>query len=304
MLRSIKLALCCFLVLVFASFCRGPDLTEALVGMEGNASFLLQRLLQQEGITEQQLSYFLPQVQKKWIATWRGNNGVERCDLQDTEKEMQSAQMVLDVAEQWGLFSEYLPTEKQYCYALCLGAFAKTAKLRLEGLIDLWKEGVRFDNLIFLGGQRSLRKGVGEPDAIASLGAAICGNTLYETETDMLKLLWLIKQQELPEDMKRALAGKVVFVDAKRGFHARPSTEDTFRAWLKDYCPEPGTILMMSSRGFAHYQYLVGKKVFKEAFPINAVTPPAQEMRQPKIKEILDTTAKCLYEIEAIRRNG
>lgn len=282
------------IALVLLSFRQGPDITSSLISDHGDPTPALQVFLKEMNMQAQAFSEILWKTQAEWVAIRQGEGGIERRDLVDGAYEERKKESVLNFAQDLQLFSPFSPSESHYKYALCLGAFATTAKERLDGLIDLWRGGVHFEELIFLGGERSLQKEAGRGDDLTSLGLTLDG---CHDETDMLKALWNSVQPTLPLDMARCLEGHVTFVHAEKGERARPSTADTLKTWLNEFLPQPGPCLMMSSRGFVHYQYLIGKRVLGPNFPINAVSPPKEADRTMTVKEALDTIAKCIYEI-------
>ncbi len=277
------------------------NISHFLITEEDQATPLLKELLSLEGIQEKNLTDIVAITQAKWIAARQGARGTERRDLFETGVDESKKKKILGIARRIGLFSPVKPTRKHYDYAVCLGAFLGTAKKRLEGLIALWEQGVRFDTLVFLGGERYLRETSGDSlDIFGKLVIPI--GSLYRTEFDMLKLLWKIKQKEMPQSMREALEGKVIFVNAPRGKAARPSTADTFRNWLEEHRPKPGSVLSMSTIGFVSYQHLVGKNCLGKVFYLDTVCPEGEQVENPTVVVTLDTLAKVLYEIEKERK--
>jgi hypothetical protein len=267
---------------------------------------LLQELLSLTGIEGTlDLDDVVQKTQEQWIAVRQGQNQIERRDLVDSEEQKKKRDAILAIAEKMGLFAPSLPALTNYKYGICLGAFLGTVRERLHTLVELWKKGIRFETLVFLGGERDLRKAEGEPDSLSSLcneslsplpfkkGWTLEKNIPYATEYDMMKIVWA--QVEIPEDMKVALENKVVFVNASKGNSLRPSTGDTYQAWLNDHSPIPGTVLAVSSPLFWSYQQLVAENILGDLYLVETVAPAAEKEKQ-KIVVVLDTLAKCLFE--------
>lgn len=249
----------------------------------------------------------LTYTQQHWIATRSGLKGIERCDLKDTPQQQKIRAKVIRCLDKMHFFEASVPSRHNYRYGICLGAFLPSVRERLFQLVDAWKKGVRFDSLIFLCGERSLRKGIGEKDDLA----ALCDRALsplpfksnwqlpveapYEQEIDMARLVW--DQVEIPEEMRIALEGHVLFVNAPKGENAaRASTKDAYRHWLESCKPVPGAVLASSSPVVCHYQHLVGGNLLGPDYPLETIAP-ATDPSHWQVAVLLDTVAKCLVEI-------
>lgn len=277
---------------------------------------LLIELLQLDNLYDpnDSLQDIVDKTQKKWVAVRQGQNQRERTDLIDSPEQQRIREKVVAVAERMGLFSRKAPSMCHYTYGACLGSFLSGVRKRLMALIEAWEQGVTFDTLVFFSGERDLRKGVGEPDDFE----ALCDpqrsplpfkanwkrpnlqDVCYETEYDMMRLVW--EQVQLPEDMAASLVGRVIFVNALKSNGKRPSTADTYIAWLRDYQPLPGSLLAPSDPLLWCYQQLVGMRVLGQGFLVDTTNPGSmpQLMKTYQtsiVSLIFDTVAKCLYEI-------
>lgn len=172
------------------------DITHLLITTENNATPLLEKLLILGDVKEKNLQDIVAKTQANWIVIRQGQGGLERRDLVDGEKQKAIARKVFDLSERLGLFSPYSPENNHYDYAICLGAFFDTSKKRLERLISLWNEGIRFDSLVFLGGDRLLRE---EEKVYLQMECS--------TEYDMLIALWEMELNALPPGMQESLKG-------------------------------------------------------------------------------------------------
>lgn len=259
------------------------------------------------------LEQIVAKTQKAWVQCVQGQNNKERTDLKDTLEQQEIRQKVESIVQELGLFDERKPALDEYTYGACLGAFLDGVRMRLGYLIEEWKKGKRFDTLVFFTGERYLRKGAGKEDDIQQLitpknspltlkaGWKMPENAPYETEYDMCRLVW--DQTEIPEDMRKALDGHIVFVDAPRPEgKERPSTKDCYVKWIKDDKPQPGTILAPSHPIIWTYQQLAGENCLGDQYLLDtcahAATPEMRKIYQEKIVSIVqDTAAKCLYEL-------
>lgn len=260
-------------------------------------------------------------TQEKWIAVRQGKNQIERSDLIDSEAQKAIAPRVIDIASRMGLFGESPPVIRNYTYGICLGAFLNGVRGRLALLIDAWNRGIRFESLFFLTGERYLRSGSGEKDDFALLCDASKSilpfkpnwqppkrdSIEYDTEYDMVKIIW--EQTAIPQSMEEELDGKVFFVNAKRNDAPRPSTKDTYEVWLKEYHPIPGTILATSHPLLWLHQQLVGMNILGKHYPLNTIAPAVnasliQAYGKGMVSLILDSVAKCIYEIDLLTDNA
>jgi hypothetical protein len=261
------------------------------------------------------LARVVEKTQQAWISCIQGRGGVERIDLRDSEARKRLLPLVESVASEMRLFDPREPQETQYDYALWHGAFLDGVRDRIARAVDAWKRGIRFHTIVGLTGERYLRKAEGEPDDIKALcdssrsplpfkeGWEFPKDAKYETEYDMMKLVW--EQVQIPADM--AEKTKIVFVNAPKGDKARPSTGDTFRTWLSTM-PESERSLPQTAIAFSHtlvwaQQQLVAEGALRETRLAVDTTAPAltaqlrAQYADRLVSIIFDTVAKCLYEI-------
>ncbi len=236
-------------------------------------------------------------TQKAWIQVNHGIGNKERTDLQDSQQQLAKREQIIAAIEALGLFQAQMPSKERYDYAVVSGAFLESAGASLTFIINTWKRGTRFDAIVFLTGERPLRKGPGQEDDPAKL-KSFPENMPYETEHDMCKLLW--RDADLPEDMRV----QVSFINARAptGF-IRPSRRDCFEEWLKSN-PKPGTILAASHPLYWSFQQLAGENVLPDGFTLETCSDAATEdFRKPYanrlVSVMLDTIAKCIYEIKS-----
>lgn len=284
------------------------------VTKEGHLSGHVVRLLTLDHQYEEKddLASVVGKTQQTWIAVRQGQGNKERTDLKDSPERVAIREDVDRCATEMTLYAERKPVLTNYNYAVCHGAFLSGVRTNLSMLIAAWKQGIRFESLVVLSGERDLRKGENEQDCVKNLedgssypffkkGWKMPADARYETEYDMVKLIW--DQTELPEDMAEALKDKVVFVNAPRGKNVRPGTKDTIKEWIEKYHPEPGTVLAYSYPLLWPYQQLAGETALKgSGLVIDTAAPaiPEKMFRENEVRRVslvFDTVAKCLFEI-------
>ena len=284
---------------------------------DGTASDFVISLLKMDGLydAKDHLSELVTKTQKSWIAVRQGQGNKERTDIRDTEEQQARQVQVEKLIREVGLLDERPPALAHYDHALCPGAFLGGIRSRLAHLLKVWNiNNTRYDDLVFLTGERDLRKEEGQEDCMSKLldlssttlpckqSWKMASTTPYNTEYDMNKLLF--EQIQLPESMEKALDGKVHFVNARKGTQNRVDTRGTCHTW-KQQKPTPisGTALVSSSPLLWAYQHLTIQNSLGSDFIVDttapAVSPVELEARRKGLVGLVqDTVAKCLYEIQ------
>jgi hypothetical protein len=188
------------------------------------------------------------ETQKRWLR----RPDQERWELNEVSPEQRH--FVLDWAEKQGLFDPWKPTWAHYDKALILGATTSCKQMRLDYLKELWVQGTRFDEVVWLTGDRPLdKRGDGLIDR--------CQN-----ESEAAKILW--KETDLPQEMRNL---PVVFIAVPMKTEGtslkRPNTEDTIIAWLAA-TSTPCKALFVSDQPFCGYQFAVIKTLLAQSLPI------------------------------------
>ena len=209
---------------------------------------------------------------------WLRKPGQERwqMDALDPEK----AQFVISWAEEQQLFEEWRPSSLAYEKALILGATTGRMQGRLDYLIILWNEGVRFQEIVWLTGERPLDNKV---DSFAEE---------WGNESVAARALW--DKADLPEGM-RCLP--VLFVAVPMKPEGRPNTLDTIEAWLSS-SPDECKLLFISDQPFCLYQFSVIKSCLPDFFLFDLAGPGLEEFPQNRefaAAVILDTIARWIY---------
>ncbi len=219
----------------------------------------------------------IEETQKHWLRM----PGQEKWELSELSSDQRL--FVLNWSLKNGIFSEWKPASKTYDKALILGSSTHFMKKRLDYLGQLWEEGVRFDEIVWLTGDRPLDKRI---DGLTDC----CSN-----ESEAAHILW--NETQLPDGMRNL---PVVFIAVpmknEGGVIARPNTEDTIIAWL-EVCKEPCRALFMSDQPFCGYQFAVIKSNLPEAFTFDVAGLGADPSSHPAAAAItLDCIARWIYQ--------
>jgi len=219
----------------------------------------------------------IEETQKHWLR----KPGQERWEVSEINPDQRF--FVLNWAQEQGIFDDWQPFYRVYDKALILGAATSRMQIRLDYLKQLWIQGIRFDEIIWLTGDRPLDKRVD-----GFIGRC-------NTESEAARLIW--EETDLPEDM-RDLAVIFVGVPMKGEgvFPKRPNTEDTIVAWLK-IAPEPCKALFVSDQPLCGYQFSVVKANLPKEFLFDLVGKGADPSSYPAAAaNTLDSIARWIYQ--------
>lgn len=223
------------------------------------------------------------ETQKRWLR----KPHQERWEMDELSPDQKT--FVIHWGLEQGLFAPWKPACKCYDKALILGATTPRMQMRLDYLKQLWGEGIRFHEIVWLTGDRPL-------DARVDEFTDRCAN-----ESEAAHVLW--EEASLPEEM-RLLPVVFVAVPMKiEGFsQKRPNTEDTIAAWLK-LTPEPCKALFVSDQPFCGYQFAVIKAALPNAFPFDVVGQGVDcTLHPPAAAVILDCIARWIYQENRIAK--
>ena len=207
---------------------------------------------------------------------WRRKPDQERWEMPDIKLDFQKQQKVMAHLHKIGLVDELKPASQHFEYALLLGATVPRMEIRLNQLVKLWHEGVRFNQIVFLVGQRPLTAGI---DQVDSLIDRVIGknapekarkNARPQTETEGARLVFTMTR--MPDEMRRL---PVIYIDTPRywqdTYWQRANTRDTLERWLQEYKapngkPAGGKALVVSDQPHALYQHEVVRQALPETF--------------------------------------
>ena len=189
---------------------------------------------------------------------------------------------VLNWAREQELFADWLPSSDSYDKALILGASTSRMQMRLDYLKKLWNQGVRFQEIVWLTGDRPL-------DARIDGLAGRCQN---ESEAAHI----IQEESELPDDMRQLpITFIAVPMKGEGPVRQRPNTADTIIAWLQT-SPSPCRALFVSDQPFCGYQFATVKSVLPDIFLFDLVGPGVDPYGHPAAAAItLDSIARWIY---------
>jgi hypothetical protein len=199
------------------------------------------------------------------------------------------------------LIQEIKPAQQQYNHVVLLGSTIQSIRNRLAYLITLWNNGVRFDSINILAGQRPLDKTIESLEILldTTSTALSCkqswqlNGALPTTETEMIKMIF--DQADLPSEWNNIAINFVEtpMQQTENDSQRRPNTHDTIVEWITLYNPQAGSILAISSQPFIGYQDAVLRNFLPKNFTVETVGYECSN--DYKIPTILDSLARWIY---------
>lgn len=211
-------------------------------------------------------------------ARWLRGQSLERWEMARIDHRL--SEDIIQWGKEQGIYAPWRPKLIYYDKAVILGATTERMLSRLNYLVSLWNEGIRFDELIFLTGERSLDKQV--------------DNYLEaKTETGAAGLIY--RDAMLPSDM-REIPMRVISAEKSSG--RRATTRDTILLYSRE---KSHTALFVSCQPFCGYQYAIIKDTLVDTIDFDVVG----EGRNPHSHSLaasvtLDSVARWLYQSQYI----
>lgn len=221
----------------------------------------------------------LPSIVQATQRAWLRPAGVERWQLEELPES--DKKEVLRLAQQLGFINAVKPAQQQYDYCLILGATTGSMRIRLNTVVALWQQGVRYNQIFLLVGDRPLDKSV-EPEA-----------ERWQTESEAMRHLW--EEQEMPAALREipcTLITAPMIKDATGKFR-RPTTKDTIDAFLAKN-PVAGSCCCISNQPAVLYQQAVIRALLPDSWSVETIGA-ATSLAQQKAATVLDMIARCLY---------
>lgn len=272
-----------------------------IVDKKGHPSPVLKELLEKCGIQhdgtlktiveQTQKAFLRPADKERWEIGW------------ETKLNPETANNLFD---KLGLIKEVKPSDQQYDYALLMGAIASTVRTRLNYLATLFKNGIHFKKIIFLGGARPLDTELESefilynPDVTRyPLNPAWQKpSKLPKTEIEMMRMLY--EQMDLSSEFR---AIPVRFIDTPmqqnpNGTIRRPNTADTIKEWLTTK-PKHGSVLVISNQPYIGYQDVIVRTFLPSEFKIDSAGSASKQKKQTIY---FDSIARWLYQEEFLTK--
>ena len=219
---------------------------------------------------------------------WRRKPGQERWELNDISLSAEKMHRVFHLLKQLRMTDPVYPTIKEYDYVLLLGSTAPGMLQRLQHLTNLWNDGYRFKQLIYLVSQRPLQQSMDQSYVLANW-AQTYQQPPAQTETDAARLLHQLTN--LPAAMATL---PVEFIDTPGQIHEgrwyRPNTRATVVHWLKQQ-PLPGSVLVITDQPHGNYQETVVRQALPDGFSVDLSTGSAK----PSIRLVIYLDALALW---------
>lgn len=218
----------------------------------------------------------IEETQKHWLR----KPGQERWEM--AELPLDQKLFVLDWAKRNGLFDAWKPTCKSYDKALILGATTSRMQMRLDYLKRVWEEGTRFEEIVWLTGDRPL-----DPRIDGLIDRCL-------NESEAARILW--EETDLPPEMKQLPVRFVAVPMKKEGdVVKRPTTADTVDAWL-EIAKEPCKVVFVSDQPFCGYQFAIIKADMPDEYPFDLIGQEGNPTGHPSAAAIiLDAVARWIY---------
>lgn len=242
-------------------------------------------------------------TQKQWLRP----ADKERYELVDDVVLSDAKDGAQDLFAELGFIDAIEPTHMYYEYALLLGGTTKSMIRRTQSIINYCNQGVHFNSVVLLVGQRMLTTDEREnPQRIREAGILDEAqheqflaewNSTAQTETDAIALIW--KYIALPAEMRDSVTVVLVDAPAKQkpdGTYLRPNTMDTIVAWM-NMNPKPGSCLAVTTQPQVLYQESVLKTGLPHDFMVEGVGPRVSVGCTKA--EIFDALARFLYQESA-----
>jgi hypothetical protein len=253
-------------ILLLSSLCGSPS-----------SSFVNDDLKQLLKVMEVSNDGTLPSIVEATQKSWKRPDGKEIWHIQNNLSEAQT-KAVMEYCSKNRFFTEIMPTQKTYDYAVILGATVATMKKRIGFLEKIALSGVQIKQVVLLSGARPLDLKIEiPPEGCQTEGEALA--TLWKAHPLSKQIPWV--HFDCP--MITILGAQV----------RRPNTVDTYHLWLASK-PKAGSCFMISNQPYCLYQQLVAEAILPKELTHETVGP-ASDPAKANPAAMLDTVARCLY---------
>lgn len=235
-------------------------------------------------------------TQKAWLRP----AGKERYETQ--KRKFDDAERMIKLLEILGYVHSTVPLRQYYDRALVFGSLLGGILYRLDYLCQLWKQGIRFKKVIFLGGKRTLVSEKENSDLLFADPSRLFKNNAatqrlqhdFPTSEDELMVL-LADAMVFPWE-EESVTVEVVRAPALLGAR-RATTFDTVQAWLAHEPELDLTCIAVSNQPHVAYQ----QAVLFSAVPSTIICETVGNEMKFAIDDlsiILDSIARQLYQIQ------
>lgn len=224
---------------------------------------------------------------------WLRKAGSERFEMRTDQKYKNDS--VISMLQQLGFVDTVSPVEKKYDQIIVHGASMKTFKDRVAFLIKQYRRGVRCKKIVFLTGDRPLfdhetAECLAQDHPVFTIkeGWVFDVTQPFKTEADMARQVWA--QADMPKKMRNI---PVEWIVCPMKGSARPTTDDTVRAWLKT-AQDASRVLAISNQPHVIYQDEVVRTLIPATITLETVGRGiARHELEPSV--VLDSITRTLY---------
>ncbi len=189
--------------------------------------------------------------------------------------------VLLDDLKSLGMIDAQEPQQKSYTYVLLMGALTPTVQHRLDFLAELKKNGLTFQKIVLLGGERPLRENEKEglPKNVT-------------TEAHMMN--YLCAQHPLLKN-DRILVINAPMIKNSDGTFTRPNTDNTIVHFAQT-APTDGSCLVIANNPYIARQTKVTRRLLNQKhFPTDGAGSKIN-LEKIDIVILMDEFARLIYE--------
>lgn len=201
---------------------------------------------------------------------WLRKSNLEPWHLSDNILSVEKKKHITEALSEMHIYDEIYPTKidrqyRQYDCALLMGSSEPAVRIRLNYLLDLWKDGLRFDRLFVVTGYRQLEP---ELEPVTATLAALKIDTTEEQMTRYVLTTTLIEKAKTdPAFQNFDQKVKIIYTNAfKKPQNARATANDTLMQWKNLYGATHKTILMVSNQPYTEYHTAVFAGILSHDF--------------------------------------
>jgi len=211
--------------------------------------------------------------------------GLERWQIQERYENRREELMAL--FDTLGFHEALHAKNSHYDYGVIFGATLQRTRSRINWLIHEWKRGVRFDEIVFLSGDRTLDTAL-ELSELRQLWR--CCEIIPANEIEMIT--WLRRHMDIPQEMLK-LPFTLINASASDW---RAHTGDTVHNWIAK-SPKAGSILAVSNQPYVSYQDMSLRRRLTSTFTIETIGEAASKNDMNSV--YLDNLARLLFELRS-----
>lgn len=179
-----------------------------------------------------------------------------------------------------GMIDAVVATQREYTYALLMGATRKSVTARFDYLAELIEQGYTFKYIVLLGGERQLRD--------------VEKEGLPETVTTEAQMMAYVCAQKPTLNAQKIILVNAPMIQKEDGTVTRPTTDSTL-AHFAQIAPEDGSCLVISGNPYNVRQTKVAQRVLDQSrFPTEGAGGSMPENLD--IFVVMDEFARTIYE--------